>query len=421
MADIQNMATKITENSTRIREYIKRNPGCELDDLAANIGINKNSVLRLLTGMKDDTDIFNGSSFSIKDKGKPLSIKDVEKYVDSLKGKTKGEVKPAERLLYLYQFLHNAIPDGGVTLEQLIKKYEHITRETKKLGAWKRMIYRDLDELERMEIGINRPSTGSTRYCLAEAYLPKLELESAAAVYIGMMVFRDTVLGNPTDLARKEITKAFFKGRVKNSDQLSKRFMINADTLADPQKYGNKVGTMVKAIVESFAVKIEYVKVSGDTSSRVVQPLGMMCKRGVWYLVAREHKTSEPKAFRVDQIEMAIPRETERFDYPKEFSLEKYLGDSWGIYTNDRVQKVVLKFSPEVARRVKNLKYHRSQTIADEGQDGSLIVEYNVCGLVEMKTWIMQWGAEVEVLKPKSLRTEVRKSAEQIIKKYKDK
>lgn len=50
--------------------------------------------------------------------------------------------------------------------------------------------------------------------------------------------------------------------------------------------------------------------------------------------------------------------------------------------------------------------------------DGSVVVSFNVCGITEMKTWIIQWGDSVEVLEPAWLREDMCKFAEDILKVY---
>ncbi|OPX83517.1 MAG: hypothetical protein A4E53_04602 [Pelotomaculum sp. PtaB.Bin104] len=61
----------------------------------------------------------------------------------------------------------------------------------------------------------------------------------------------------------------------------------------------------------------------------------------------------------------------------------------------------------QVARRVKSLVYHPSQRILEELADGSVEISFEVCGITEMKTWIVQWGDMVEVLEPRWLRDEM--------------
>jgi len=109
---------------------------------------------------------------------------------------------------------------------------------------------------------------------------------------------------------------------------------------------------------------------------------------------------------------------SERFEYPANFSLKEYMGSSWGVINDGEITKVRLKFSPEVAHRVTKLVYHPSQVVEELLEDGSVIISFEVCGLAEMKTWIMQWGDMVEGLEPEWLRKDVQKRAKRILALY---
>ncbi len=156
----------------------------------------------------------------------------------------------------------------------------------------------------------------------------------------------------------------------------------------------------------------------GEASDRLLEPLGLICKRNVWYLIARKMSSNENRTYRVDQILSLAVRDSEKFVYPDEFSLADHISCSWGVFYNDEVKIVKLRFSRKVAHRVKNLRYHPSQRIIEECSDGSVIIEFEVCGLVEMQSWILQWGSQVEVLEPLALRAEILQTAQSIVEKY---
>ncbi len=78
-----------------------------------------------------------------------------------------------------------------------------------------------------------------------------------------------------------------------------------------------------------------------------------------------------------------------------------------GVINDGEVCRVRLSFNQAVAHRVKNLIYHPSQIIEDELSDGSVIISFEVCGIAELTTWIMQWGNMVEVLEAYWLRTDI--------------
>ena len=50
--------------------------------------------------------------------------------------------------------------------------------------------------------------------------------------------------------------------------------------------------------------------------------------------------------------------------------------------------------------------------------DGSVIMQFEVCGLLELQSWILQWGNQVEVLEPAILREDICEIARQIADKY---
>ena len=136
----------------------------------------------------------------------------------------------------------------------------------------------------------------------------------------------------------------------------------------------------------------------------------------MWYLIALVPDSGEYRTFRVDQIISILGYENETFAYPEGFTLNGHIGSSWGVFCNDTVQTVRLKFSPRVAHRVKNLRYHPTQEMVEDAADGSVVLQFKVCGLLELKTWIIQWGTEVEVLEPSELRNQIRQMAEDIVK-----
>jgi proteasome accessory factor B len=45
-------------------------------------------------------------------------------------------------------------------------------------------------------------------------------------------------------------------------------------------------------------------------------------------------------------------------------------------------------------------------------------MSFEVCGIAEMKTWIVQWGDMVEVLEPEQLREDMRETALKLLALY---
>lgn len=70
--------------------------------------------------------------------------------------------------------------------------------------------------------------------------------------------------------------------------------------------------------------------------------------------------------------------------------------------------RVVLRFHPDVARRVQETQWHPSQELIwDEDLSGYLRLALQVADITDLKPWIRAWGANCEVLEPAELRDEM--------------
>ena len=119
------------------------------------------------------------------------------------------------------------------------------------------------------------------------------------------------------------------------------------------------------------------------------------------------------RTFRVDRIERVETTE-EAYEIPADFDPRKLLEDTWGIwYTDQEPQEVVLRFHPNVTARVRETQWHRSEQVAMQ-PDGYLLWRAWVAEPREMLPWIRGWGADVEVLEPQWLRSDLQQEAQRL-------
>jgi proteasome accessory factor B len=102
----------------------------------------------------------------------------------------------------------------------------------------------------------------------------------------------------------------------------------------------------------------------------------------------------------------------EDFAIPEDFNIEKLIGSSWGVMWGDEII-VKLKFSANVARRVKETTWHQSQQLQDLPH-GDCIMTLKVGSALEMTPWIRGWGPDVEVLEPAELREQFKNWAKEL-------
>ena len=107
--------------------------------------------------------------------------------------------------------------------------------------------------------------------------------------------------------------------------------------------------------------------------------------------------------FKVERLR-TIALLADEYSIPDEFDPEDKLKNAWGIwYTDKQPERVVLKFSRKVAKRVLETVWQVGEETA-VAEDGSIIWQAQVDEWQEMLPWIRGWGADCEVLEPLTLR-----------------
>ncbi len=127
-----------------------------------------------------------------------------------------------------------------------------------------------------------------------------------------------------------------------------------------------------------------------------------------------------PEKMRTFKIERIRRAELTRDPYPlpADFDPRDFLADAWGIwYTEAEPVQVRLKFSPKVARRVQETRWHRSEQ-EEVLPDGSVLWRAHIAEPKEMLPWIRGWGADCEVLEPKGLREALEKEVRRMARVY---
>jgi len=150
-------------------------------------------------------------------------------------------------------------------------------------------------------------------------------------------------------------------------------------------------------------------------SRRKVDPYKIWFFNGTFYLIGFCHVRGEVRIFALDRIKM-LHQTNETFEIPEDFSLEDFIGPSFGVFQGEPVH-IKVWFSPEVAGYVKEKVWHQSQKIHPQ-EDGSILFEADAAGTDEIKFWIMSWGSHALVLEPESLRDETKTEAELMAGRY---
>lgn len=293
-------------------------------------------------------------------------------------------------------------------LTHVLYRHPHglTVREIARLfGVSTRTVQRDLKALEEAGIPIwQDDNEESPRYGVVEGYyIPPLQLTlgEATALYLAARLLCRSV-----DERNPHILQAIAQLASVLPENLARALQDTVTVLAgqkeDPD-FRHAFETVALGWAAGRKVRIWYQAARRpDVREHVIRPYFMEPGHKALYVVAYTETYERVITFKMERIRRAELLD-ETFELPEDFLPARILRQSWGIIWDESVEEVVLRFSPDVARRVDENVWHPSQEI-EELPDGGRLMRLRVSGTLEIEPWIKSWGAAVEVLAPEHLR-----------------
>ena len=188
---------------------------------------------------------------------------------------------------------------------------------------------------------------------------------------------------------------------------------ISFRTRAEPILNLEIFEVLAKAVAQRQQLELFYRKPGHAAEARLVDAYHLANINGEWYLFAYDHARKDLRTFVPARIQSVKPT-GKTFERPQKFSLEQRLRDSFGVYSGEGEFDVVIRFNARAADYIREKKWHPSQTLRDL-KDGGAELKLKLSSLAEVQHWVLSWGGDAKVLKPKELVESVRAAAQQIL------
>lgn len=197
------------------------------------------------------------------------------------------------------------------------------------LEVSERTIYRDVDALGAAGVPVyaERGSTGGI--VLADGYRRALtffdEDEVRALFVSGASPLADLGLERGLARALEKLRGGLADVHQRAADKSRSRIHLDRRRWNQPEPPRELLTTLRRAVWDDRRLRVTYEDRNRKPSTRTIDPLGLVSKAGVWYLVARYQ--GEPRSFRVDRMRGAdeLP---EHFERPPDFDLERHWAES---------------------------------------------------------------------------------------------
>ena len=317
----------------------------------------------------------------------------------------------ASRLLNLLLLLQAR---GGLTAEELASELEVSIRT----------VHRDVDELSAAGIPIyaERGPAGGIR--LVEGYRTRLTgmtAEEAEALFLSGLPgpAAELGLGTVVAAAQLKVLAALPTELRSRASRIVERFHLDASAWFHGSEPVPHLATVSEAVWAARRLEIQYRRDDGSVT-RVLEPLGVVLKAGIWYLVARAD--DQLRTYRVSRVLSARPLE-ETFERPDAFDLAAWWAESSAAYERevpriDVVARVRAGALDRLADAVGDRVVRSAERIGEPDADGRQVLRMNIEWPAEASGRFVAVASDVEVLEPERLRAELLAVASAAVDRY---
>jgi predicted DNA-binding transcriptional regulator YafY len=317
----------------------------------------------------------------------------------------------ADRLLSMLLLLQHR---GRMTAPQLAEQLE----------VSQRTIYRDLDALSAAGVPVYAERGPRGGCVLRPGYrtdLTGLNQSEVASLFAGTArrVLDDVGLGAGLQRALVKLEAALPDARRTDAERVRQRLHVDAAAWFGADERSPQLTALRDAVFADRAVRLTYLRANGRAATRRVDPLGLVVKGGIWYLVTVT--AGDTRVYRVSRIRRVVVTK-DRFERPRQFDLATF----WSGWSRDFIAsipeyRVRLRATARALGLLPQIFGDRVRAaIAAAGPpraDGVVIgLTFDSCDAACGR--LLGLGALVEVLEPSDLRDRLCQTAQAVSELY---
>jgi predicted DNA-binding transcriptional regulator YafY len=286
------------------------------------------------------------------------------------------------------------------------------------LEVSERTVYRDVDALSASGVPVYTERGVYGGIALAAGYRKALtqfgEDEIRALFISGSNPLGDLGLGVDRERALEKLSGAMNDAQRKAAEKSHGRIHLDQrrwNQAAQPEAH---LAALRRAVWDDRRVTLRYRDRASNTTERTVDPLGLVAKAGVWYLVARTDGAY--RTFRAERI-LGVTALGESFARPADFDLDEYWR-AWTSSVESSAQRfeVLLAIASSDVERVS--QYWDVQLVSRppaRGGEDEVVVRIVFPSQDAALHQLVAWGAVARILEPVAIRDELVARARAIV------
>jgi predicted DNA-binding transcriptional regulator YafY len=289
----------------------------------------------------------------------------------------------------------------------------------KRLEVSPRTIHRDMEALSMAGVPVYAERGASGGWVLPDSYrtdltgLTEAEIQ-ALFVTTPARLLADLGLEKASDAALVKVLASLPSITRREAEHMRQRIHVDGAGWHQTADEVPTLPTLQEAVWLEQKVRIGYRRNDGATIEREVDPLGLVAKGRLWYLVAAVGE--EIRTYRVSRME-AVEVLDEAAVRPAGFDLAAFwAASSAELVANLPRYPITVRIAPEVVRRLWIPgAYARVEHVGEPEADGWQTAELVLQTESEACSYVLGFGARMEVVTPLEFRERVIREAASIV------
>jgi predicted DNA-binding transcriptional regulator YafY len=277
-----------------------------------------------------------------------------------------------------------------------------------RLEVSERTVQRDAQALATAGVPIVSVRGPAGGYRLERGYRTKLtglDESEVEALFVGPAA--ELGLGHELAAARLKLLASLPADLQERAGRAEKLFHVDMRAWFREEERVPHLPVVAGALWRGHRLDIRY-REGAAVVSRRLDPLGLILKAGVWYLLAE--RRGEERVYRASRIVAARER-AEPFTRPPEFDLAAAWARRSEAFERGRRQ---IEVTVRVPRS--QVRYLRVTRVVDDGERPTVIAQFS--GVDHALHSLLAFGAQAEVLAPRALRDRIAATAAETVALY---
>jgi predicted DNA-binding transcriptional regulator YafY len=203
-------------------------------------------------------------------------------------------------------------------------------------------------------------------------------------------------------------------GQRQGAEHARQRILVDPSGWKRAEEQVPALAALQEAVWQDRMVRLVYARGDGTTVERLVEPLGLVAKGSLWYLIARVED-----ALRTDRVSrvQAADLTGEPFERPGDFDLAAYWEQSSAAFVAALPRyPVTLRLPASETQVVARLGGRaRVEQVSEPDDDGMVTMRVMFDTEAEACGCVLSFGAGVEIIAPEALRDRVIDLAREVL------